>query len=200
MRSHADGKQHRSRARRRASPQTEEEDEMDKTVEAGHPALERLPHWPPRTIGILATVDPRPYAIPVSAPVRVGDQRILMALRRSRGSLARLRRRPEVALAVLAEGNVAFTACGRAHVVAEPMVTAQDYAAVAIDVERIDDHRQREFEVDAGIGRHWVDANEQHALRGRIEELHKLVNLQEEASGDAGTGRAREMAGEGAET
>jgi hypothetical protein len=81
--------------------------------------------------------------IPVSAPVRADDHTILLGLHRSRDSLARLRRRPEVALLVLAEGNIAFTARGTARVAAEPMPDGPDYhAAVAIDVTEVDDHRQ----------------------------------------------------------
>ena len=140
-----------------------------------HLALARLPEWPPRTIAILATMDGRPYAIPVSAPVRAGDRRILIALQRTRGSLARLRHQPEVALVVLAEGNIAFTARGRAAVIAEPMTASRDYAAVAIEVEKVDDHRQRAFEVDNGIGRRWLDSDEQQALGARIQELRQLA-------------------------
>jgi hypothetical protein len=142
---------------------------------AGHPALEQLPEWPLRTVAILATVDRAPYAIPLSAPVRAADRTILIALKRSRGSLARLRRQPEVALAVLAGGNVAFTARGRARVVEKHMAAAPDYAAVAIDVEQIDDHRQAAFEVDSGVGRHWLDEDEQRSLRERTRELQELA-------------------------
>jgi hypothetical protein len=142
---------------------------------AGHPALEQLPEWPLRTVAILATVDRVPYAIPVSAPVRAADRSILIALKRSRGSLGRLRRRPEVALAVLAGGNVAFTARGRAQVVEEHLAATPDYAAVAIDVEQIDDHRQPAFEVESGVGRRWLDEDEQRTLRERIRELQELA-------------------------
>ena len=128
-----------------------------------------LPHWPQRTIAVLSTIDPDPHAIPVSAPVRASDTRILLALRDSRDSLARLRRRPQVALTVLTEGDVAFTARGSAHVVDEPF--CGDYAAVAIDVEHVDDHRQPAFRVDAGVGREWIDAREQRALGARVRAL-----------------------------
>src|SRR5438105_143030 len=53
--------------------------------------IEALPKWPTRTIALLATVDDEPHAIPVSAPVRAGDHRILLSLRQTRGSLSRLR-------------------------------------------------------------------------------------------------------------
>lgn len=48
---------------------------------------------------------------------------------------------------MLAEGDVAFTARGRASVVQAPLSGAPDYVAVAIDVDEIDDHRQAEFRV-----------------------------------------------------
>ena len=55
------------------------------------------------------------------------------------------------------------------------MASTPNYAAVTIDVAQIDDHRQPAFEVDAGIGRHWIDADEQHAIRGRVDELQELA-------------------------
>jgi Pyridoxamine 5'-phosphate oxidase len=134
-----------------------------------------LPEWPARTIAVLATVDDGPHTIPVSAPVRAGDHTILVGLHRSRDSLARLRRCPQVALLVLAEGNVAFTARGSARIAAEPMVDASDYAAVAIDVTELDDHRQPAFTVEAGVDRAWVDETEREALGRRVQELRGLA-------------------------
>jgi hypothetical protein len=121
---------------------------------------------------VLATVDDDgPHAIPVSAPLRAGDRRILLSLHRTRGSLSRLRARPQVALAVLTGPNVAFTARGRACIVEEPMAAAPDYAAVAIDVEQVDDHRQAAFVVEAGIDRRWLDEGERDALGSRVRAL-----------------------------
>jgi len=134
-----------------------------------------LPEWPARTIAVLATVDDGPHAIPVSAPVRADDHTILIGLHRSRDSLARLRLRPEVALLVLAEGNVAFTARGTARVTAEPMPDGPDYAAVAIDVTEVDDHRQPAFTVEAGVDRAWVDDTEREALGRRVQALRGLA-------------------------
>jgi hypothetical protein len=138
-----------------------------------HPELEALPEWPLRTIAVLATVNETVHAIPVSAPVRAGDRRILLSLRRDRGSLARLREQPQVALTLLTEGDIALTASGSASVVEEPMDCAPDYAAVAIDVERIDDHRQAAFRVEAGVDRSWVDEREQRALGERVRALRE---------------------------
>lgn len=130
-----------------------------------------LPDFPRRTVAVLATVDPAPHAIPVSAPVRASDTRILLSLHRTRDSLARLRRTPEVALAVLAEGDVAFTARGRARVIEDPMACDGDYAAVAIDVEHVDDHRQPAFAVTGGVDREWTDTAEQERLGARVAQL-----------------------------
>jgi hypothetical protein len=148
------------------------------TPPSEHPRLETLPDWPGRTIAVLSTLDDGPYAIPVSAPQRADDHRILLGLRRDRGSLARLRRQPRVALLVLAEGDVAFTARGQATIVQEPMVAAPDYAAIAIDVEQIDDHRQAAFVVESGVDRHWLDADEQRELRERVVALRALASAE----------------------
>jgi Pyridoxamine 5'-phosphate oxidase len=134
-----------------------------------------LPEWPTRTIAVLATVDDGPYAIPVSAPLRAGDRVILLSLHRTRGSLGRLREQPRVALTVLTEGNTAFTARGRARIVEQPMAVAPDYAAVAIDVEQVDDHRQPEFLVTAGVGREWLDEEARAALGERVGALGELA-------------------------
>jgi len=123
---------------------------------------------------VLATTDDGPHAIPVSAPVRAGDDRILLSLHRTRGSLSRLRAHPRVALAVLTEGNVAFTARGRARVVQEPLGVDPDYVAVAIDVEHVDDHRQEAFLVEAGVDRRWIDERERDVLGVRVRALARL--------------------------
>ena len=131
-----------------------------------------LPTWPTRTVGMLATAGPDGlHVIPVSAPLRAGEDQILLSLHRTRGSLARLRERPDVALLVLAGDDVAFTARGRATVVEEPMDVAPEYAAVRIDVEAVEDHRSPAFVVDAGVGRRWIDESEQKALGARVAAL-----------------------------
>ena len=79
------------------------------------------------------------------------------------------------ALLILAAGNLAFTAHGTARVVEEPMEGAPDYAAVQIEVEGIDDHRQPEFAVESGAGRSWNDEHEQRALGVRVESLRSLT-------------------------
>jgi hypothetical protein len=150
-----------------------------------------LPSWPARTVAVLTTLGDGPHAIPVSAPLRADDAAILLSLRSDRGSLARLRAQPRVALTVLGGGDVAFTARGRARVVEQPMAVAPDYAAVAIDVDAVDDHRQAAFTITAGVDREWVDAGEQRALRERVEALAELSRPAGAAAGrTTGTRRA----------
>lgn len=143
-----------------------------------HPELDVLPEWPRETIAVLVTTDPAPHAIPVSWPVRAGDRHILISLKFDRGSLARLRERPQVALLILGGGNVALCARGTARVIAEEMPDAADYVAVRIEVEAIDDHRQSAFAVATGIQRTVLDPAELHALEGRVRTLHTWANDQ----------------------
>jgi len=138
---------------------------------AGDGTAPGLPGWPPRTIAVLSTVDEDVHAIPVSAPVRAGDRAILLSLHRSRDTLGRIRRWPEVALTFLAEGDVAFTARGRAAVVEEPMAVDPEYAVVSIAVDHVDDHRQPAFRVTAGVDREWVDEPARAALTARVHAL-----------------------------
>jgi hypothetical protein len=132
-----------------------------------------LPEWPQRTVAVLSTVDEGVHAIPVSAPVRSGNRRILLSLHRSRDTLGRIRRWPEVALTFLAEGDVAFTARGRATIAEEPMAVDPEYVAVAIDVAEVDDHRQPAFRVTAGIGREWIDETARTQMATRVASLTK---------------------------
>ena len=153
-----------------------EVDPGQQDVMTDHPELDVLPVWPQETIAVLVTTDAGPHAIPVSWPVRAGDRRILLSLKSDRGSLARLRARPEVALLILGGGNVALSARGRATVIAEQMPSAQDYAAVQLDVDVIDDHRQSAFAVDRGIQRTVLDDTELRALEARVETLRSWAD------------------------
>jgi hypothetical protein len=137
--------------------------------------LARLPEWPSTSIAILATVGQEPFAIPISAPQRRGDREILFALQRNRDSLERLSEFSRAAVVVLCEGNVAFTARGPARVVEAPMRGAPDYAAVVLDVEEIDDHRQPEFLIESGVGRRWVDEDEKRFLGTRVAALREMA-------------------------
>ena len=81
-----------------------------------------------------------------------------------------------MALTILTDDNIALTARGRANVVQDPMTVAPEYVAVAIDVESIDDHRQRGFVVDSGVGRQWLDEAEREALGQRLQALRALAS------------------------
>ena len=119
-----------------------------------------LPEWPVGTVVFLATGggDGGPHVIPVSAVLRAGPARIVLALAPRRSSLARLREHPTVSLAVLAAGDVAFTAEGTAVVVADPLPGAENVVGVALTVERVQDHRTRYFAITDGVQWHWADA------------------------------------------
>jgi hypothetical protein len=134
------------------------------------PRRKPLPKWPAKTIAVLSTQNEQVHAIPITAPLRIGDHQILLRLKRCRESLARLREHPKVALTIFAKGNLAFTARGPARVVQEPMPGAPTFAAVAIDVEDIDDHRQRDLVVDSGISLDWTE----RAQRFLQEHLNAL--------------------------
>lgn len=140
-----------------------------------HPHLNKLPDWPAETIAVLGTMDEVPHAIPVTSPLRIGDRQILFALKRGRDSLGRLRKYPRAALLILSAGDLAFTARGRAYIVQEPMSRAPTFAAVAIDVEEIDDHRQPGLAVTSGVGLDWANANTQRFLRAHDGALRDLA-------------------------
>jgi len=129
-----------------------------------------LPAWEPGTVAILSTGAGAPRAIPVSTAIAAGPDVILLALALRRESLARLREEPRCALTVLAAGDVAFTAHGRATVVDE----LDTVAAVRIDVDEVQDHGQDRFEIVAGVAWHWTDADaarQDAAVRAALARL-----------------------------
>jgi len=129
-----------------------------------------LPTWEPGTVAILSTGAGPPHAIPVSTAIAAGPDAILLALALRRESLARLREEPRCALTVLAAGDVAFTAHGRATVVEE----LETVAAVRIDVDEVQDHGQDRFEIVAGVAWHWTDADaarQDAAVRAALARL-----------------------------
>jgi predicted pyridoxine 5'-phosphate oxidase superfamily flavin-nucleotide-binding protein len=119
-------------------------------------ATPALPELPPGLVGFLATADGagRPYVIPVSAIHRAGPRLLLIALAHRRGSLARLRARPEVALSLAGPG-FALSAEGPARVAADPLPGAEFMVAVALQVERLADHLRPETELRAGVSWGW---------------------------------------------
>lgn len=131
-----------------------------------------LPQWPPGTVLILVTAGEHPHAIPVSAAVRAGPTRVLLGLARGRESLARLRQAPRVALTILAEGDVAVTAYGTAHVRAEELT--EGVAAVEVRVRDVQDHNRATFVIESGVGWRWTDAQARARdaeVRQRLEQL-----------------------------
>jgi hypothetical protein len=133
-----------------------------------------LPAWEPGTVAILATGGAAPHAIPVSTAVRAGPRTVLLALSTRRESLVRLRADPRCALTLLAAGDVALTAHARASVVEDPMAVSDRVVAVRLDVERIQDHGQDRFTIDAGVGWHWTDPEAERqdgAIRAALAAL-----------------------------
>lgn len=107
------------------------------------------------TVTILSTGGVAPHAIPVSAALRVGPRRVLLALAAGRDSLARIRADPRVALTILCAGDVALTAHGHATVVDERLV--EGVVAVEMSVERVQDHNRPTFAIDGGVSWRWTD-------------------------------------------
>jgi hypothetical protein len=138
-----------------------------------------LPEWPAETVTILATAGDAPRAIPVSAAVRCGPRRVLLALAGGRGSLARLRADGRVALTVVAR-DMAVTAHGRARVVEEALV--EGVVAVEIEVDSVQDHDRPTFSIESGVRWRWTDAEAQRRdaeVRGallRLAQAHGADN------------------------
>ena len=118
--------------------------------------MDALPEWEEGAVAILSTIGDEPHAIPVSTAVRAGPRRVLLALALRRRSLALLRARPRVALTIVTRG-VAITAHCRAAVVEDPMSVSDRVAAVALEVESIQDHDQPRFVIEEGARWRWVD-------------------------------------------
>jgi hypothetical protein len=134
-----------------------------------------LPEWPAGTVAVLSTAGETPHAIPVSTAVRAGPGRVLLALARTRATLELLRADPRCALTVVAGGDIAFTAHGRAAIVEDPMAVADSVVAVAIDVEDVRSHDDPRFAIEAGVSWRWVD--EEAAARDAAihEALRRLA-------------------------
>jgi flavin reductase (DIM6/NTAB) family NADH-FMN oxidoreductase RutF len=133
--------------------------------------LDVLPEWEPGTVAVLSSGAGRPHAIPVSTAVRIGPRTVMFALALRRESLARLRQDPRCALTVMAGGNLALTAHGRATIVDDPMVVSRGVAAVRVEVEAIQDHSQDRFEIDASVRWRWTDAEAEQ----RDREIHAAL-------------------------
>jgi hypothetical protein len=137
-------------------------------------SMNELPGWEPGPVCVLSTGGGAPHAIPVSTAVRAGPRRVLLALAGRRETLARLRREPRCALTIMAAGDVACTAHARAVIVQEPLHGAEGVAAVALEVDAIQDHMQPRFAIAAGVAWHWTDdaaRASDAAVRAALDEL-----------------------------
>lgn len=133
-----------------------------------------LPEWPEGTVALLGTGAGAPHVIPVSALLRAGPARIVLALAPRRESLERLRTEPRVAVAILAAGDVAVTAEGVARVVAEPLPGAENVVGVELRVDRVQQHGNRHFAITDGVQWHWTDAESERrdaAVRSALAAL-----------------------------
>ena len=129
--------------------------------------MDALPEWPDGTVAVLSTGAGEPHAIPVSTALRVGPMTVRFALALRRDSLARLREDPRCAVTILAAGDVAVTAIGRASVVAEH----ERVVVLELAVERVQDHGQDTFVIDDGVQWRWTDPEAERndaELRARL--------------------------------
>jgi hypothetical protein len=126
---------------------------------------------------VLSTGGEEPQSIPVSAAVLAGPSRVLIGLAESRGSLARLRAHPRVALCIMAQGDVAITAYGTARELADELADelTDGVVAVEIAVDRVQDHGRPTFVIDAGVSWRWTDAQARARDRQVREGLERLA-------------------------
>jgi hypothetical protein len=141
--------------------------------------LDALPPWSPGTVAILSTGAGSPHAIPVSTGVRVGPRLALIALALCRDSLRRLREEPRAALTIFA-ADVAVTAYAQTRIVEDPMAVSDRVAAVALHVDRVQDHDQPRFTIEEGVRWSWTD-DESRERDAAIREA--LARLGEELAG-----------------
>jgi hypothetical protein len=137
--------------------------------------MERLPEWERGTPAVLCVAGPHP--IPITAYLRAGDDRVLLALGRRRETLRRLREDPSVALLLMGAG-LAFTAHGRARVIAEELGSTDTVVAVELHVDRVQNHLADE-RTEMLDGARWRWCAEEH---GEAEDAI-LVELEELARG-----------------
>jgi hypothetical protein len=134
--------------------------------------MERLPQWERGTPAVLCVAGPHP--IPVTAYLRAGDDRVLLALGRRRETLRRLRDDPVVALLVMGEG-LAFTAHGHARVIAEELETTDTVVAVELRVDRIQNHlADKRTEMLDGARWRWCAEEHGEAEDTILAELARL--------------------------
>ncbi len=144
--------------------------------------MERLPEWKRGTPAVLCVAGP--HAMPVSTFLRAGDHRVLLTLGRQRETLERLRRDARVALCLLGEG-MAFTAHGRAHVIAEELQAADTLVAVELRVERVQDHlADGRTEMLDGARWRWLDETSAELEPQILAELERLAVADDPGGGE----------------
>jgi flavin reductase (DIM6/NTAB) family NADH-FMN oxidoreductase RutF len=124
-----------------------------------------IPELPEGIVAVLATVgEAGPVAIPVSALLRSGPDRLLFALAGTRASVARLRADPRAA-ASLNGPRMSLCVEGVARLAADPLPGAERMVAFELAAHRIRDARGPATEVDEGIRWRWTseEAAERHA-------------------------------------
>jgi hypothetical protein len=134
--------------------------------------MERLPDWERGTPAVLCVAGPHP--IPITAYLRAGDDRVLLALGRKRETLRRLRDDPSVALLLMGTG-LAFTAHGRASVIAEELEATDTVVAVELRVDRIQNHlADKRTEMLDGARWRWCAEEHGEAEDAILAELKRL--------------------------
>jgi hypothetical protein len=134
--------------------------------------MDPLPRWERGTPAVLCAAGPHP--IPITAYLRAGDDRVLLALGRGRETLKRLRVDPSAALLVMGAG-LAFTAHGQARVIAEELNATDTVVAVELRVERVQNHlADGRTEMLDGARWHWCAPEHGEAEDAILAELRSL--------------------------
>jgi hypothetical protein len=134
--------------------------------------MESLPEWERGTPAVLCVAGPHP--IPITAYLRAGDDRVLLALGRKRETLRRLREDSAVALLLMGEG-LAFTAHGQARVIAEELEATDTVVAVELGVDRIQNHlADKRTEMLDGARWRWCAEEHGEAEDAILAELARL--------------------------
>ncbi|MGI8632418.1 MAG: hypothetical protein ACR2NA_07725 [Solirubrobacterales bacterium] len=135
--------------------------------------LDELPRWPRGTVGLLATAGDHPHVVPVSTIRRAGPRRVVFALADRRSSLARLRDRPAVSLAITCE-DVAISVEGPAEVAAASLGGLDGLVGVSLEAVVIQDHHAPTYALESGVGWRWTDEEAERrdsAVHAALREL-----------------------------
>jgi hypothetical protein len=127
-----------------------------------------LPDWPDGTVAVLTTGG---HAIPVSLVLRAGDRSLLLGLAPSRSTLARLREDGRCAMTIVAAGDHAFTAYGRAARFEE----AGAVIAVHVEVDELADHNRPTYTIEDGVRWRWTDPDAERADAEARAALRRLT-------------------------